>query len=496
MKKYAPTTKYMFNAGMAVCLCISFFSSATADDRTPSEPFVYYQMGGGDSISDALNPGVTLSANRLGPAFRQPSSCEIWENRENLAGYAETIINDFIETKMESAAGLVQNMTIAVKSIDKMAAIAALERALPGMYDWMNQMTGMINNQLEVSMNSCRAAVGKQRAGSSVLDSWLDVSTNIAWRKTLDPDYAYNTDDTHINKVARTIHEKAPSTPIPWFGGDSGAIPGKPIKVTEGIISAGYAASASTSYTGTAISGPPTAPNTVINPNGTTSVSPTETRLAKLFPTSAEAVAFATQVLGEESILYCNEPGCDTDITAGIGLKATYSAERARLLEAWAKLLQDYPPNTINNPKLSEFDDVSSQGVRITKQVYNVLRRQTPQNRNVYIYKFVSDVAIANTVEKALALIEMVNSGVMAPQVQSYTVTREKAKRLENIAKESIESLMYEINIMKGLTSDTAQLLLASDAAFLEAAARMNPGNGAPTVGTTIRGGEVYERGE
>ena len=70
--------------GVAVGVFLLSVTTVSANDRTPSSPAIYYEMNGGDSVGDALNPSAVISPITLGADFTLPSSCDIWENREQL----------------------------------------------------------------------------------------------------------------------------------------------------------------------------------------------------------------------------------------------------------------------------------------------------------------------------------------------------------------------------------------------------------------------------
>lgn len=479
---------------IAACLVFSSVIASTARaEGSPSSPSIYYKMGGGEAVGDALNPEAAPQPIGLADDMKLPNSCEIWEHRENLGAYAETIIRDYVETKLD-AAGLTNEIITAIDTLPQMVVVATLQRALPGMYDWMNNLNGLIDTQLDVSTNSCRAAIRKMDNGASPIDAWLDIATGQAWKTTLANDYVYDTDATHLNIVAREIPQNARNTSIPWYGGTAGGAPGAPIEVTKGIVAAGYAAASSTTFGGgnTVVTATPTTANVklVSAAGGTTR----PTRVAQLFPDSDDAVEFARAVLGEESITYCGADTCDTTVTPGVGLKPAYQAERAELIAAWDVLLTAYPPGGTTNPTIAEFDGVSSPSNRITKQVYNTLRERSVQDRNVFIYRFVSDVAVENTVEKALAIRQMINSGTMTPEVQAYEITKEKSARMSAVAREVIEEFIWEVSMKERLAANTASLLLESATVLDLQAAGSAPGTGLPNANIEIRNGDVLRR--
>lgn len=495
-KQFSPSVIAM---SVSLVMSLSLVSTAKADG-TPSSPAVYYQMGGGDNVSGALNPSAaSLSIN---VTDLLPSSCDIWENRENLDDYMEHVIKDYVDQKVEGLNGLVNNLVTIISAGGSMIAISVLERALPGMYDWMTNLSGMIDLQMEASMNSCQVAIGKMQNGSSPVDAWLNIATSEAWRQTLDSTFGYDgSAGVNINQAAREMPETARTTPVKWFGGFAGATSATPIRVTTGIVSAGYAASANNgttlvTYDGGATGITPLAstPDVRLGAGSTTPTSTRPTRISQLFPSSNDAVEFGIKVLGEEAIVYCADTDCDSSVTPGVGMKAVYSEERDDLIREWTTLLAANPVGAITNPTIAEFDAVSSPSTRITMQVYNALRDMREQDRNVAIYKLVSDVATENVVEKGLALRQMIHSGTMTPQIQSYDITKEKAAKLAGVTRDAIEEFVWEVDMKRKLASNTAASLLAAGAVADSVRAGSNPGIGAPTVVNELRGGDVIER--
>lgn len=505
MNKYMRTTSRktlpLMNTGLLLCLCLGLPTTVVAQDTPPSNSFIYYQMGGAAAITGSLNASVNVNPIPLAPRFKQPSSCEIWANRRNLGEHAERVIEDFVDTQLASAQGLVSGVVSIVKSADDMIAIAALERALPGMYDWMNNMTSLINVELEASMESCRAATRNLQAGAGMLDAWTDTTLSVAWGDTLSEDHDWQSADGHLNVVAREIHETAMNTPIEWFGGEAGAAAGEPVKITEGIISAGYGTLSEELYDGSVITAPTDVETTVFDSESTASVVMRESRLSRLFESSTDAVDFATQVVGEESFEWCTEDDCETSVTPGIGLRQALTDETTELLVAWAALLAAYPPLitvppsptplTISNPTIEDLRTVSSETTYISQAIYTAIRNKLPQERSAFISRLARDVALERTTDKALALIEMAESGSRHPEVQTYAVTREKAEQMTDRVRDSIDSLTYEIEVKRKSASRTAELILVEQAAILQTAAQLRLGTGSSAKRSRLEGGDV-----
>ncbi|PID63774.1 MAG: hypothetical protein CSB44_00770, partial [Gammaproteobacteria bacterium] len=186
----------------------------------------------------------------------------------------------------------------------------------------------------------------------------------------------------------------------------------------------------------------------------------------------------------------------------GAGLKVSFADEKARLTDAWQVLLSNYPAydNAVNatvarnSPKINEFDDVSSQTTRITKQLYNAIREMPEQDRRIVIGRLISDVAVENTVEKGMALRQLISSGMMTPDVQAYDLTREKAQRLADMAMNAVNEFIWEIDINRQLASNTASTILRVQAVRDSVSTALSPGDVGPTGGVDVFNGEVQQR--
>ncbi|PID63426.1 MAG: hypothetical protein CSB44_02050 [Gammaproteobacteria bacterium] len=103
-------------------------------------------------------------ASPLSPAFYYlPTSCDIWENRENIGNYVGGLVEDYVKRKVVN--GLISKVIGAVEASSDMLEVASLERTMPGMYDWMTNMYASIEEEAAVSVASWRTGSLKLQTG-------------------------------------------------------------------------------------------------------------------------------------------------------------------------------------------------------------------------------------------------------------------------------------------------------------------------------------------
>ncbi|MDC0435333.1 hypothetical protein OAM69_06830, partial [bacterium] len=124
--------------------CLSSGVATAQEAPPPTSSAAYYTMEGSGSTSSALNPEATSRDNPLVSDLRLPTSCEIWDHREDLGAYVLELIEDYIEDKIGDGDKLIGQLVVAVAAAAELAVVAALERALPSLYDFMTQInTGL-----------------------------------------------------------------------------------------------------------------------------------------------------------------------------------------------------------------------------------------------------------------------------------------------------------------------------------------------------------------
>jgi len=479
-------------AALTVSLVSAIPFNALAAE-SPIESGLYYELGAGHVSSGALNPNAANATLNVG--VRLPSACGIWEDRHQLDKVFGDLVEFYLEEQLD-VDGLTEEIITGIKVMPQVLLIAALQRALPGFYDYSQNLKAQLDFKIDNAQLSCQAVVDKAERGAHPLDGWVKMAGSVAWRQTLAEDYNV-TRGTHLLAVEDQVTSDTVNTPIPWFGGPKGATNETKIAFVNDVVSAGYAAlagaEAGSTYDGTTVI---TAPETITYPGldaNATSINDTnqvDTRLGELFPTSKDAADFAIDVLGEELVAYCDE--CDTQFKPGRGLSPSYEEAFSEIITGWADLIKQHSGET--RPTIGEFDVVSSRKVRITKSVFEAVIKRQGADRVIIVERLASDVAAEKTIDKALALRQLLRAGSNTPQVLGLDIAADKARELHDELRAEVDDLRWEIQQQNHGVGSTAASILAAD--VLDGLTRDGGSMGVatPTGGARREGDRVVPR--
>ena len=179
-------------------------------------------------------------------------------------------------------------------------------------------------------------------------------------------------------------------------------------------------------------------------------------RIVQLWDTPIEAASWTVDVLGD-SILRTSQNAV-SDSQPGVGLIKKYQEDNTFIREELQMLLDGSRPSTIEN--LSE---ISSPGLIFSDQILTALRNhENFQERGLWAGKLASDLATSRTIERALAVKRMLLTGVKAPDM-TYEPTKVIAMNGVTEIQQEIENFLYEAEVRKATTSNTAMALLSED---------------------------------
>ncbi len=490
--------RHAVGATLTVILIVGSPSAVRAAE-SPVNSGLYYELGSALVSSGALNPVATNKPQFL--KTRLPNVCSIWENRHNLEDVFGELVVHYLKEQLDPE-GLSEQIITGIKTAPQVLLIAALQRALPGFYDYSQNLKSQIDFKVNNAELSCQSQIDKIDKGSHPLDGWIQVAGEQAWRLTLAEDYLSTSGlpekDQHLLGAEDDVLENTRSTPIPWFGGNKGTTNDTSIKFVNDVVSAGYAAlagaSAGTTYDGaTAITAPTTISATALNTDASaTAVESVEPRLTEYWGKSTDAAAFAIDVLGEEEIAYC-EDGCSSSVKPGRGLLPGYESEFEDIITAWAKLIKSHSGSS-TRPTITDFDAVSSRKVRISKHVFEALIALEGADRVAAVERLASDVAVERTVDKALALRQILRAGSNTPEVRGLDIAMQKAEKLRNDIRAEVDDFRWEIQQQNYGAGSTAASIIAAHALGGLTRSNGSLGIAQPTGGSRREGDRVVAR--
>jgi len=486
-----------------VCMVLMSGSAAFGQGINPLSPSLYYEIGGGSAFNRPLSENTEFSTYGIDTNLELPLNCGIWDARHLQPDVWLGSIQDYAEGQLNE---LGKQVVTQIQTFAQGLAVAALQRALPGMYAYSQSLTASIEGKIDVAKRSCEAVVADINNGVNPLDPWRRIGTAFNWRSSL-TDAGFNPIGNSNSVLPSTIIEaeaqisQSSYAPIPWFGGLKGSAQ-LPIVVTADLIRAGF-----NIHSGT-VPGDPnidlaqvgvTAPQGVdrgsvlqrgVDPNTV------DSRLFEIFHGGSDtAITWGQRFLGEQIIYTCDvalDPNCASDFQPGLGLAAMITDEVKVLRTEWVGLLN----GGTNNPESSDMLKVSSPSVMISPDVFTALSRFPVQDQDLYVGRLIDDVALSRTVERALAIRKMLKSSSDTPMVQGYVPASEVADELIEKITVEVDDLLWTIDAQKKLASNTSSALLEYDAlrksqgaGFIATGRRMNVVNTVtdrPVVGNEI----------
>ena len=444
---------------------------------SPLSPSLYYEVGGGTSFQRPLSEATVAPDIGISAELNLPLSCDIWDVKDiAIANYPELIV-DYLEGQLDQ---LGQAVVAQLTSIGQGLAVAALQRALPGIYDLSQTLTAQISAQVDIAKRSCEQVVNDVQSGVSILDSWKDIGKSFSWRTSLtgptsldqalpDPDPADGTapapdtieSATSILDAKRIIAAEGTTAPIPWLGPELAGSAANPIMLVEDLVTAGYKIFLEDSggeINSDVLDQEETAEGITVPMETISGVQDEQIRLGTLFGDTAAAVEWANRFLGEQEIYTCDDPGCESKFRSGVGLSVMTGDESAELTAAWTAII------AAGDPGIDDLEAVSSQSVQITVSLYEALTRFPLQDQNVYIGRLISDVALSRSVEKALAVRRMILASSDSPVVKGYGQAAKVTEDIVNRIRLEIEDAMWTVETQQKLSSGVSQKVLTYDA--------------------------------
>jgi len=460
----------------------------------PLSPSLYYEMGGGVSYQRPLNEATVAPDLTLGAAIDLPLSCDIWDVKDiAVANYPDLVV-DYLEGQLDR---LGQAVVAQLTSIGQGLAVAALQRALPGIYDLSQTLTTQISARVDIAKRSCEAVVNDINRGVNPLDPWKKIGTAVSWRTTLGgetgldqppsnvappgagaaPPATTGTEITSILDAQRDVAANGEVSPIPWFGEELGGSSTNAIMIVRDLVTAGM--NIMIDNTGGANEGmgldddvgeadiagaftAPAAPAATELGVSMVGFEDDPLRLGELFVDRDDAVDWANRFIGEQEIYLCPEDeidACPTSFRPGVGLQSLVGDEVIELKALWTDIL-----SADGEPTLEDLAEVSSTSVQVTVSLYRALMGFPIQDQNVYIGRLISDVALSLAVEKALAIRRLMLVSSESPVVKGYVTAAQVTDRVLERIRTEIEDTMWTVETQKRLVSGASETIITYDA--------------------------------
>lgn len=418
---------YLFKFAVSIFLACSAATAAQAQTlaRPTSQHSLYYRMGGGDAAARANKRNVVAMQLGLGGTLRMNYSC----GRFDIGLSWSNLMNGFSQlgTQIE---GAVQ------------AGIAALpmyifQRAQPGLYELFQTYSQKADAMISASLKTCEEMEAQIKAGGDPYEEWARVAKGDAWK-------VQASTNGDVVQAKTRVETRGGSDGMVWIGGQRrGGANQPPIRLVRDLVTAAY--------------------NTTMinNPLGSDtadfSASPAlrDTKLAKTFPRPIDAAQWAIDVLGDKVIATCGDADCPPKgSSTGIGLSPKYEAEIPTVQTALQGLVNALKPN------YSNLSSIDAPGVVVTREVLDALREMPDGIRSIASDRLSQEIALARTIDKALAVRNMLLTGITLPEVVAASVSVKEAEDKIAVLNRYIDDLLFENRVRKEIVSNTSASLL------------------------------------
>lgn len=382
---------------------------------------VLYSIGGGNAVS--MGSVGNMDSIQIGGGWNTNLIC----GNMSLTNTLQNQLNGATQGFQTIMSSVLQNATGAVASLPGLI----LQRANPGLYNLITNGIGQARLDFDRSKGTCRA----------IADKMLDVAGGqVGWNKLAEGEAMKSAAAGTSDAVAaiNQVEQKSGNEGVTWVGGSKAGGSGQqPIKVVGDVTKAGYNMLSGRSPTATG-SIPASSCNGGL--------------VCSTWSSPQEAATFATRVLGEQQQQTCDN--CQKTVTqAGVGLTPLIQETYDTKLKAVNALIAGTQPMTAENLAAA-----GSNSIPITRGIIESLR--TEQDQDVLAKRLVSEVSLADVIEKALSLVRTLAAGRQEPNVAANQVAQTQVDQNAANLQAEIQNLKTELDMRRELASNSPTTIL------------------------------------
>jgi integrating conjugative element protein (TIGR03755 family) len=396
------------------------------DDR------LMYSIGGGSVVSGAAAYRPNNYYYGLGVRWNANLMCGNFDLQATIRNQLNGVVDGF----KDIMGGILSAATGAVASLPALI----LQRANPGLYELISNGIMQARIDFDRSKLTCEN-MGKAMADALTSSEWGDISSGmnlqdlIKWGS--------------VDAIATTKHAESNrgQSGIDWVGGSrKGGIGQDRIYLIRDTVFAGHQMLSDRW--------------TIGDPSVTVTSPPCDGAvLCTTWPNAQQAMIWADKVLGDSAIQTCQD--CGPLITrAGSGLTPLIQETYAEKLKTIEDLLNGNLQTTPDNLKKA-----SSGMLPVSRRVIEAMRDDS--DREVLSRRLASEVAMSDTLEKALLLQRVLQAGAREPAIAQVKPAQEQIHWYLKHLSDEIASLKLEMDIRQGLAHNTASAILRRQEAAL-----------------------------
>lgn len=385
---------------------LAFSAEQTASPVSVGVGGEYYTLGGGAVLPPPGSGRVTFNINaRLQVGFGY--SCGKFNFHNNI----EQMINQF-QTRLRQLPGQLQQAV--------QAAIAGLPGYLmqkynPTLYNILTKTLDESAELFNMSYKTCEQMESEmaRNPNANPYDGFFQASVANKWR----------TGGNQNNAVAPDVYDdikSSPAEPIAWIGGHLYGTQFNPVQINRDLVVAGYnimlGRTADVSITSA--------------PIGALANEP----IAQIWANPEEAGVWAQTVVGDMRIVLTGSHQNRTSIP-GKGLRPKVVELIAEIETAF-----DLAYNQNDYSQIKTFGSMS-----ITPSLIESLKAMNAGERAVLRGRLIEEMAVKETVERSFLILQMMATGIQAPDVVSSTGGSSADEYLRKTTLPAFESKIDEI---------------------------------------------------
>lgn len=429
---------------------------------------LYYRIGGGDPASLAANPGSNRIRLALDGSIKLGYSCGKFDVKAMWNNYMAEIkyyVDNFGDVLEMAAYGIVYSLPLYM-----------LQRAQPGLYELLQGYWAKFNAAADIAIKSCEEMEAQIKAGQDPYQDYIQLAKGERWKELVTVGGTDSTGRTVAANDARQVKvaaqlDRGVKGLQAFKGLQRGGAGQPPLRIVRDTTAVGYLATMNQI--------PATSPETHF---------PATTRLGKLWTSPKDAADWTVDVVGDMEVATCEEATCGADAlgagkasVTGLGLQPKYDKA---VTDVETKLTAVLAVNDVTYDKLEE---VSAPGVSVSRDVVDALRRLPASERIVYTQRLAREVALSQTVDRAMAARDLLQTGMTAANYEK--VADDANKRVVQLNR-YVEDLLFSSRVRKELVSNTASSLLEFDRASTATRSAATP-TGRDTSTRVLEGGAV-----
>lgn len=412
---------------MSLILLSAFMTSSTLASNSKlfpqGDPELYYDMGGSGPLVTDITSG--RRSYDIGGDASFGLSCMKFDGRLTISN----LLNDYKGNLENVQNSILSNIKAGIMGLP----MAMLARDNPRLYNLVHNNLLSAHTQFETDNKSCEQIESEAAMGGNPYQQMFQQTKEIFWK-----DEQENTQD--VSQAKKAVSKKIKDSGIKWVGGMKGGLGQKPLNMIGDTAIAGY--------------------NILIGRTALLDLAPapkndTYHALVQYWDKPKDAKDWIVSVVGDETI----ENKSITDKPKpGYGLMPLAQLESAYIVDKLTQMVRGQLSLSEDNLEL-----VSSSTVLITPAVINVIKNNSPSRQSLLIQKIADEMAIQNTLERALWAKKILRIGAQVPEILAIQVAQQRIAKAVHRINDEMDDLMLTSKVQSSLSSRTISSILSQD---------------------------------